>query len=89
MSKAPLKQLSVNTFERTRIVSPKKSSKESNIQRKKVEEPHDERYWRTMAEFYRTKLDEITRENQQVKDRTKRKFVIRFSSFSCTRSSII
>ena len=124
MSKAPLKQLSVNTFERHRIVSEKKVKNDLSSTKKKkavskqlipVEETSNEQiesivqtgsrmsneefqslvqsetiivekislfsmpffldletapdtYWRIMAEYYRTKLDDVTRENQQVNE---------------------
>jgi len=92
MSKVPLKQLSVNTFESQRVASPIKKSAIIKKKSKHVEEkPLDtkailqqstrmttnefetfvqttapDEYWHIMAEFYRTKLEDVTRENQQV-----------------------
>ena len=42
-----------------------------------------ESYWRTMAEHYRTKLEEVTRENEQV---TSRKFSSPSHSFALLAS---
>jgi len=105
MAKVPLKQLSVNTFESQRILSPKPSTKKNapvivdahvvkkkNVVCKPVEETAidipsmiqtglrmstdefeafvqktaPESYWHIMAEHYRAKLAEVTRENQQL-----------------------
>ncbi|CAF2018713.1 unnamed protein product [Rotaria magnacalcarata] len=109
MAKAPLKQLSVNTFESSRILSPKSSTKknapvilDAQIKKKSAvckqlipieEKSHDipslvqvgvrmptnefeqfirkaapDSYWHIMAEHYRIKLEEVTRENQQLHD---------------------
>ncbi|CAF1507619.1 unnamed protein product [Adineta steineri] len=108
MAKAPLKQLSVNTFESNRIISPKSSSKKNapiihdtqTIKKRNavckqlipieeasidipsiikagsrmstnefesyVQKTAPESYWHIMAEHYRIKLDDVTRENQQL-----------------------
>ncbi|CAF0933616.1 unnamed protein product [Adineta ricciae] len=108
MAKAPLKQLSVNTFESVRISSPKSSTKKNasgiidahsikkkNAVRKQlipveeatldipsivqagtrmsaqefeafVQKTAPESYWHIMAEHYRVKLEDVTRENQQL-----------------------
>ncbi|CAF1040108.1 unnamed protein product [Rotaria sordida] len=108
MAKAPLKQLSVNTFESIRIMSPKSSTKKhapiiidgqlikkknavckrlmpvedtnhdissiiqvgirmpTNEFEKFVPKTSPESYWHIMAEHYRIKLEEVTRENHQL-----------------------
>ncbi|CAF0880715.1 unnamed protein product [Rotaria sp. Silwood1] len=108
MAKVPLKQLSVNTFESSRILSPKSSTKknapviiDAKIVKKKsavckqlipieettpdissiirtglrmptnefetfVQKTAPNSYWHIMAEHYRIKLEEVTRENQQL-----------------------
>lgn len=40
------------------------TKKKAAVEKQSV--PSEEAYWRTMAEHYRTKLEEVTRENEQV-----------------------